>query len=171
MAWGLLLGACFALPPPALAAVADSSLEIRTLQSGGPEPSAPDVASGTLDRSFAAPASQASLRQVPDTHWVRLQATRSIAASAIPVVVVGASRYLRIAVFPRGIGTPARAARVTVLPAYGGTRETAFQVPGAHWGPARSSTPACRRMPPRPTGCISGWRRWARCWRAGRAMR
>jgi GGDEF domain-containing protein len=105
-AWVLLLGTPLTLPSLALAAAGDSSLEIRVLATTGPAPPAAEVASGALDRSFLASASQAWVRQVPGTHWVRLQATRGIAASAVPVVVVGASRYLRIAVYPQGSGTP-----------------------------------------------------------------
>jgi diguanylate cyclase (GGDEF)-like protein len=130
-AWALVLYACLSLPSLALAAAGDSSLEIRTLARSGAAPSAAEVTSGALDPSFAAPIAQGPLRQRRGTHWVRLQATRSIAASALPVVVVGASRDLHVAVYPGGSGSKAPLARAATLPEFGATQETAFLVPGA----------------------------------------
>jgi diguanylate cyclase (GGDEF)-like protein len=136
-AWALLLSACLSLPSSSVAAASAPLLEIRTFASGGTEaPSAADVASGVLDERFAATASKA-LRQTPGTLWVRLQSVRSIAAEAIPVITVAASRDLRIEVYPRSAaaaptaGTPASLVRAAVMPGFGGTREAAFLVPGA----------------------------------------
>lgn len=128
--WALLLGACLWLPSsPVRAAFGDSSLEIRTL-AGGAAPATVEVASGQLDRSFVAPRSQTSLRQEPGVHWVRLQAARSIAASALPVIVAGSARDLRIALYPRGTGSATPLVRAAALPEFGATREAAFFVAG-----------------------------------------
>jgi len=113
-----------------MAAASDSSLEVSTLAAGGPEPSAAAVASGALDGQFAPPPSQA-LPQLPGIHWVRLLAARSIADAEVPVILVGSRRDLQIELYPRGItGTPTAFVRAAVLPAFGGTREAAFLVPG-----------------------------------------
>src|SRR5581483_10419042 len=128
-AW--VLWACLWLPSLGLAAAGDSSFQIRTLAATGPAPPTADVTGGALDTRFAAPASQAPVRQVRGTHWVRLQATRSIPASALPVVVVGSSRDLQVSVYPAGAGGPKPLIRGLTLPEFGATHEAAFLVPGA----------------------------------------
>ena len=127
----LVLWACLWLPSLALAAAGDSSLQMRILAGTDPAPAAADVTRGALDASFAAPVSQAPLRQARGTHWVRLQATRNIPASALPVVVVGSSRDLQVTVYPRGPGSPTPLIRGLTLPEFGATHEAAFLVPGA----------------------------------------
>ena len=136
-AWTLLLCACLSLPSAALAAAGDSSLLMSTLGGSGPAPAAADVASGALDSSFVAPVSQGPLHQARGTHWVRLQATRSIAASALPVVVVGASRDVHVTLFPRGTGSAAPLVRAATLPEFGATQEGAFLVAGAGLQPGQ----------------------------------
>ncbi|HTL92188.1 MAG TPA: diguanylate cyclase, partial [Steroidobacteraceae bacterium] len=91
---------------------------------------AADVTSGALDARFAAPVSQAPMRQARGTHWVRLQATRSIPATALPVVVVGSSRDLKVTIYPGGAGPPAPLIQGLTLPEFGATHEAAFLVPG-----------------------------------------
>ncbi len=130
-ACALLLGACLWLPSSsALAATGDSSLEVRTLAAAGPAPSAAEVASGALDQSFTATGPRTPLRQLPGIHWVRLQAARGIAAAALPVLVVGSARDLRVALYPRATGSPIPLVRAAALPEFGATREAAFFVTG-----------------------------------------
>jgi len=125
-----VLWACLWLPSLALAAAGDSSLQIRVLAGTDPAPAAADVTSGALDARFAAPVSQAPMRQARGTHWVRLQATRSIPATALPVVVVGSSRDLKVTIYPGGAGPPAPLIQGLTLPEFGATHEAAFLVPG-----------------------------------------
>lgn len=146
-AWALLLGACLWLPPgAAVAAGGDSPLEVRTLAgvgaSGGAgvglrvgvgaatAPSTVQVTSGALDQSFTATKPHAAIHQLPGIHWVRLQVARSIAASALPVLVVGSARDLRVSLYPQTAGPPAPLVQATALPEFGATREAAFLVPG-----------------------------------------
>ncbi|HEX5206296.1 MAG TPA: diguanylate cyclase [Steroidobacteraceae bacterium] len=126
----LVLWACLWLPSLALAAAGDSSLQIRVLAGTDPAPAAADVTSGALDARFAAPVSQAPMRQARGTHWVRLQATGSIPATALPVVVVGSSRDLKVTLYPGGAGPPAPLIQGLTLPEFGATHEAAFLVPG-----------------------------------------
>ncbi|MGH8288961.1 MAG: hypothetical protein ACREV7_08025 [Steroidobacteraceae bacterium] len=128
IAWALLLCAAPTLPALALAAAGDSALEVRTLATTGAAPTAAEVARGALDKSFAAPASAASLPQIRGTHWVRLEALRSIAPPAIPVILVGSSVDLQVVVYARGSGTPLL--RAAMLPGFGGTQQAAFSVSG-----------------------------------------
>ena len=119
-----------ALPALALAAAGDSALEIQTLATAGAAPPAVEVVRGALDKSFAAPASLASLPQVQGTRWIRLKAIGGIAPPEIPVILVGSSGDLRVAVYARDSGGAEPLEPVAVLPQFGGTRETAFRVPG-----------------------------------------
>jgi diguanylate cyclase (GGDEF)-like protein len=78
-----------------------------------------------------APRSQGSLRQVAGVHWVRLEATRSIAASALPVLMVGSARDVRVALYPRATASPpAPLVGAATLPEFGAAREAAFFVAG-----------------------------------------
>ena len=89
------------------------------------------MASGALDSQFA-PAASKALPQVAGTHWVRLQATRSIAGPAIPVILAGSGRDAQVDLYPQGAdGRPLPLTRAAALPGFGGTREIAFLVPGA----------------------------------------
>jgi diguanylate cyclase (GGDEF)-like protein len=126
----LLLGASLSLPSYVLAAVGDSSLEVRALANAGPATSTAAVVSGALDQSFAVPEARPSLHQTAGIHWVRLQADRSIAASALPVIVVGSARNLHITLYPRGVGSPTPLTQASMLPEFGATREAVFLVPG-----------------------------------------
>jgi diguanylate cyclase (GGDEF)-like protein len=117
-----------ALPSLALGATGASTLEVRVLPGAGPAPAAAEVTRGALDKSFVAPASPASLPQLSGTHWVRLQAIRSLPGSAMPVIAVAANRYVHVAVYRQG-RTRERLDRVAALPQFGGTREAAFRVP------------------------------------------
>ncbi|MDE2451712.1 MAG: diguanylate cyclase [Gammaproteobacteria bacterium] len=126
-AWALLLSTWLSLPSLALAAGGDSSLEVRTLSGAGNAPSAAAVIGGALDQSFVAPKSR--IRHVAGVHWVRLRATRSIAAAALPVLVVGSSSDLQVALYPQGGGSPTPLTRAAVLPEFGATQEAAFLVP------------------------------------------
>lgn len=124
----MLLGGCLS-SLPALAAASDS-LQLGTLMTHGPEPAVATVASGALDPQFA-PTGAKALRQLPGIHWVRLRATRSIADAEVPVIMVSSRRDLQVELYPRGAtGTPIPLVRAAVLPAFGGTREAAFLVPG-----------------------------------------
>ncbi|HEV2272453.1 MAG TPA: diguanylate cyclase [Steroidobacteraceae bacterium] len=126
-ACALVLSACLAASLPAAAAAYDASLEVRTL--AGPAPAGASVTSGALDQRFAATASN-SLRQVSGTLWVRLQAAESIAGGAIPVLTVGAGRYVQVELYPRATGgMPTPLVRAAVLPRFGGARETVYLVP------------------------------------------
>jgi diguanylate cyclase (GGDEF)-like protein len=124
-----LLGAALALPALALAEAGDSSLALQTLEMAGAAPAAAAVTGGALDQRFAAPAALPSLPQARGTYWVRLQALRSIAPPAIPVILVGSSGDLNVEIYPQGSGTPLF--RAAVLAGFGGTREAAFPVSGA----------------------------------------
>ncbi|MGA7539029.1 MAG: diguanylate cyclase [Steroidobacteraceae bacterium] len=128
--WYLLLGVFLALPPLALAAATGRSLEVQTLAPASAPPAAAEVTRGTLDSSFGAPASLPSLPQLGGTHWVRLQALRSIASPAMPVILVGSSDDLHLEVYVQGSGPPEPLEQVAVLPEFGGTRESVFRVPG-----------------------------------------
>jgi two-component system, sensor histidine kinase LadS len=124
----VLLGACLS-SLPALAAVSDS-LQVGTLMTHAPEPSVAAVASGALDPQFV-PTGVQPLRQLPGIHWVLLRAARSIADAEVPVIMVSSRRDLQVELYPRGTtGTPIPLVRAAVLPAFGGTREAAFLVPG-----------------------------------------
>ena len=128
-AWALVLGACFSAPFPAFAAAYESSLEVRTLASRDPAPSAAEVASGGLDPYFSATASNA-LRQVSGTLWVRLQSAESVAGRAIPVLMVGSGRNVQVQLYPQGSAAlPTPLIQAAVLPRFGGARETVFLVP------------------------------------------
>ena len=131
-AWALLLSACLSLPSLVLAVPA-GSVQIRTLAQAGPPPVAAEVARGVLDPGFTAPKSQ-RLRQIAGVRWVRLQATRSIAASELPVLVAGSARNLDILLYRRdaaGVaGSPTPLVRAAVLPEFGATQEAAFLVGG-----------------------------------------
>ena len=128
-AWALLLGACLPLPSSALAAAYESSLAVRTLAARGPVPPAAEVASGALDRQFAASSSNA-LHHISGTLWVRLQSAGSIAGDAIPVLMVGSGRHVKVQLYPRGsAGTPTPLVRAAVLPRFGGAQEAVFLVP------------------------------------------
>ncbi len=132
-AWALLVGACLSLPSPALAVAAsdDASLEVRTLTKDGMPPSAADVATGTFDGQFV-PAASKGLQPLRGTHWVRLQSSRSLGGAAIPVITVDSGRDLRVELYPAGMArAPAPLTRAMAQPGFGGTRETAFLVPGA----------------------------------------
>lgn len=130
-AWALLLGTClWLLPCAALAAVDDSSLEVQLFAGAGPAPSTAEATRGRLDRSFVAAGRHSSLRQLAGTHWVRLQATRSIAAAALPVLVVGSTRNLRLTLFPAVAGPPIPLVEAARLPEFGATQEAAFLVAG-----------------------------------------
>jgi diguanylate cyclase (GGDEF)-like protein len=129
-AWALLLSACLALPGVGAAATGDSSLELKTFSPAGQAPPAAEVASGALDASFTVPKSR-TVRQVAGVHWVRLQAARDIAAASLPVLVVGSSGDLHVALYPRGTAPPTPLVRAAVLPEFGATQEAAFLVPGA----------------------------------------
>ncbi|HVS76988.1 MAG TPA: diguanylate cyclase [Steroidobacteraceae bacterium] len=129
-AWALLLGFCLSLPSAAGAAAGGTSLELSTLVSHGPAPSAADVASGALDGQFAA-APATALRQTPGVQWVRLRSARTVAAAAVPVIMARSGSDLRIEIYPRSAaGATAPLVRAAVLPAFGGTREAAFLVRG-----------------------------------------
>lgn len=145
--WALLLGACLSLSSPALAGAAaaadDSSFVISTLPKDSSPPSATDVAAGTLDSQFV-PAASKTLRQLSGIHWARLQSTRSLRGPAIPVLTVESSQDVQIDLYPidtvdppsslaqaRPARAPTPLTRAAVLPGFGGTRETAFIVPGA----------------------------------------
>lgn len=125
-----MLGACLWLPSSPALAAADSSLEVRVLGAGVVAPPTAAVTGGGLDRSFASPERRAWLRQLPGVHWVRLQAKQGIAASALPVLVVGSARDVRVTVYPRTTGPPEPLVLATMLPEFGATRESAFFVPG-----------------------------------------
>jgi two-component system, sensor histidine kinase LadS len=129
-AWALLFGACLSLSSPAPAATAgDSPLEVRVLASGGLPPSAADVASGVLDARFAPTASKA-LQQLRGIHWLRLRATQSLAAAAVPVLIVGSGRDLQVEVYPQGTASaPTPLVLATRQPGFGGAREAAFLIP------------------------------------------
>jgi diguanylate cyclase (GGDEF)-like protein len=127
---GYLLLAALALPALALAAASDPSLAVQTLEIAGAAPPAAEVTRGALDNRFAAPASQPSLPQIPGTHWVKLQALRSILPPVIPVILMGSSADLRIEVYAQGSGAARPLEQVALLPEFGGTREAAFRVPG-----------------------------------------
>jgi diguanylate cyclase (GGDEF)-like protein len=125
----LLLFACPCLAA-SVAGVPDTrSLEIGTLATEVPAPSAAEVTSGTLDRQFTPLASQA-LPQAAGMHWVRLQSTRALPAAAVPVIVVEARDDLRLALYARRDSGPlAPLSRAAVLPEFGGMRQVAFLVP------------------------------------------
>jgi len=126
-AWALLLGICLAMP--ARAADNPVSVTVGTLAGSGPPPPAAQLASGALDGRFSASPS-AVLRQVRGVHWVRLQATQNLEASAAPVITVSASDDLQVEVYPRGAAAvPTPLVQAAVLPGFGGTREIAFLVP------------------------------------------
>jgi diguanylate cyclase (GGDEF)-like protein len=135
MAWALLFCACLSLPPLTaalgVAAPTGSPLEIRTLSDAGTAASTATVVSGALDPDFAGPESRPSLHQTAGTHWVRLQVTGSVAASGLPVIVVGSARDLHIALYPRASGSPTPLVRAAMLPEFGATRETVYLVAGS----------------------------------------
>lgn len=133
----LLLGASLSLCAPALAAAAaadlpdDSPLEVSTLSKDGTPPPTAEVATGALDGQFV-PAASKALRQLSGIHWVRLQSTRSFGGQAIPVLTVESSRDLQVDLYSAArTSAPTPLTRAVAIPGFGGTRETAFIVPGA----------------------------------------
>ncbi|HEX8756789.1 MAG TPA: diguanylate cyclase [Steroidobacteraceae bacterium] len=137
--WALLLGACWSLCAPALAAAAtaaaspdDSPLEVSTLSKIGVPPTTSEVATGAWDGQFV-PAASKALRQLSGIHWVRLQSTRSFGNPAIPVLTVESSRDLQVDLYSAGrtSAPPTPLTRAVAIPGFGGTRESAFIVPGA----------------------------------------
>jgi diguanylate cyclase (GGDEF)-like protein len=153
LALRVLLAACLLLPAAVQAKVdRRPSLEVATLPGEGSAPAAL-VASGALDAHFS-PAARRALRQVPGTHWVRLQAVGGLAAAAIPVILVDSARDLRVEIYPRGAAAPRPLARATDLPGFGATRKSAFLVGGAGLRPgqvfyARIRAPAAAGDPVR----------------------
>jgi len=125
---GLALGAALALPSLA-AAAGGSKIEVRTLITSGPAPSAAEVTAGALDGRFAPARSQDSLPQLPGTYWVELKASRSADPAQLPVIAVSSSRALDVAVYPRSADAATPLVRAAELPGFGGTRELAFLVP------------------------------------------
>ena len=137
MAWALLFCTCLTLPSIGAAGSGvarsggASSVEVRTLAETGPAAPVGAVTRGALDSSFAAPEPRPSFRQVAGTRWVRLQTARSIAAAALPVLVVGSARDLHITLYPRASGPPVPLVQAAVLPEFGATQEAVFLVPGS----------------------------------------
>ena len=142
----MLLGASLTAPTLAVAAPAaaadGASIEVQALAAENPTPAVAAVTGGALDGRFTAPAPRPSLPQIRGTHWVRLRATRTFAGSTIPVIVVSATRDLGITLYPQnrdqgggqgnaqGSGAALPLEPVAELPEFGGTRQTAFRVPG-----------------------------------------
>lgn len=112
-------------------AASKAELKVTVLASSSRPPSAADVASGAVDQQFVALTPEAP-RPVPGTRWVRLQSKRSIAAAAIPVLIVGSARDLQVDLYPQTTAGPATPlSRAALLPGFGGAREAVFLVPGS----------------------------------------
>ena len=119
---------CFGTWAPAAAASAESTLDIRALDSTVVNPSLDALTRGSFDGKFE-PLSQPRLRGRGGAFWLKLDSIGHSLPSGIAVVVMHAGRQTHADLFALRAGATVKLPQAAQLPGFRGTQDTVFILP------------------------------------------
>jgi hypothetical protein len=119
-------------PAPAIAA--ESTFDVRLLNTAVVNPTVDAVTSGSLDEQFE-PLAVTKPRSRGAVFWLKLESVQSPASAGIPVVVMHAARQTRADLYAARAGAAVSLPLAAQLPGFRGTQDTVFTAaPGLHLG-------------------------------------
>jgi diguanylate cyclase (GGDEF)-like protein len=116
---------CIGSLQPAPAIAAESTVDVRLLNSTGVNPTVDAVTSGSLDAQFE-PLTHTKPRSHGAVFWLKLEPAQSLASAGIPVVVMHAAHQTRADLYAARPGAAVLLPRAAQLPGFRGTQDTVF---------------------------------------------
>ena len=116
-----------AVPAPPSLPLAGVVVRLHDVRAGSPDPTA--LLGGELDARFEA-TDLADSHLPAGTYWLKLDSERAFSPAGIPVLVVHKARQSGVVLYRSRAGAAQPLLRATELPAFRGTHDVIFELPG-----------------------------------------